>query len=103
MNTFTYTPTAERAVGIAHANAQAKKAHDAAQLPRPAGERVAYAVTDEDYAHAALDRVADNYVAQKKEAELVKNRQLLADAIQYLTAEQKAEIVAQVAAAKHKA
>lgn len=64
MNPFTYAPTPKRGVGFASANAKARAAHDAAQAAKPEADRIAYAVTDEQYAHAALDRVGDSYYAQ---------------------------------------
>lgn len=64
MNSFTYNPTSKRGIGFASANAKAKAAHDAAQLQRPEAERTPYTLTDEQYAHAALDRVGDSYYAQ---------------------------------------
>lgn len=68
MTSFTYTPSAKRAIGFATKNAEAKAAHDAAQLQKPEAERTAYTITDEQYAHAALDRVGDSYYAQILEA-----------------------------------
>ena len=65
MNAFTYTPTEEVAAGFTYANAKAKAAHDAAQASHPEVERADYAVTDENYAKAALDRVGERYVAQE--------------------------------------
>jgi hypothetical protein len=64
MNAFTYTPSAKRAIGFAHANAKAKAAHDVAQNRLVNHKPVPYAVTDEQYAHAALDRVGDSYYDQ---------------------------------------
>lgn len=67
MNSFTYTPTQKRAAGFAFANAKAKAAHDAAQASKPEADRVAYTITDEQYAIAALDRAADSYYEQALE------------------------------------
>lgn len=103
MNPFTYTPTDARAAGVAYANASAKAAHTSAQSAKPEEERLPYTVTDEEYAHAALDRVADSYCAQQLDAALKANRQLLADAILFLTDDQKAQMKAQIEAAKQSA
>lgn len=100
MTPFTYTPTAKRTAGFAWANAKSKAAHDAAQPHKPEAERVAYTVTDEEYAHAALDRVADSYCQQQLEEAIQDNRQLLSDSITFLSDAQKSEIRNQVAAAK---
>lgn len=105
MNPFTYTPTAKRQVGFASANAKVKAAHDAAQLSKPEADRVTYAVTDEQYAHAALDSVGDSYYDQMLEEGGERSWDFVKDVVELKdsnadVAEKLAALQASVAAAK---
>lgn len=68
MNTISFTPTDRQAAGFSYANAKARAVHESAQSAKPESERVAYTVTDEQYALNQLARIADSYFQQKVEA-----------------------------------
>lgn len=68
MKPFTYTPPdATVSIGFAFANGKAKAAHDNRQTSLRDDDQEPYGVTDEQYAHAALDRVGRSYYAQALE------------------------------------
>lgn len=68
MKPFTYTPSAKRSAGFAHANAKAKAAHESSQARFKESDRSTYAVPDEVYAHAELDAIGDSHYAQMLES-----------------------------------